>query len=76
VENFTMRFTTNESNLDRVIRIILGVALAAVALAGVVSAPPLLYVTWVLAAILLITGIVGFCPLYAILRIGTKSTAR
>jgi hypothetical protein len=75
VENITMRVTTNESNLDRVIRIVLGVALAAVALGGVVSAP-LLYVTWVLAAILLITGIVGFCPLYAILRTGTKPAAR
>ena len=70
-----MTFETNESTLDRVIRIVLGVGLAAAALAGAVAAP-WLYVVWIVAAIALLTGIVGFCPLYALLRIGTKPTAR
>ena len=53
----------------------LGLALAAVALGGAVSAP-LLYVVWAVAAIALVTGIVGFCPLYALVRVSTKSKTR
>ncbi len=70
-----MTFGTNESTSDRVIRIVLGVALAAVAIGGAVAAP-WLYLVWAIAAIALVTGIVGFCPLYAILHIRTNSAAR
>jgi len=70
-----MKLQNNESPIDRVIRIVLGIALAALAIGGAVSSP-LLYVVWVVAAIALVTGIVGFCPLYALLRVSTKSKAR
>ncbi len=70
-----MKLELNESTLDRAIRIVLGLALAAVAVVGAVSAP-LLYVVWVVAAIAVVTGIVGFCPLYALVRVSTKSKAR
>jgi len=70
-----MKLEINEAPIDRVTRIALGIALAAVALGGAVSSP-LLYVVWVVAAIALGTGIVGFCPLYALLRVSTKSKAR
>ena len=70
-----MKFEINESPVDRIIRIVAGIALAAVAIGGAVTAP-LLYVVWLVAAILLVTGIVGFCPLYALLRVSTKSKAR
>ena len=70
-----MKLEINEAPVDRVIRIVLGIALAAVALGGAVSSP-LLYVVWVVAAIALGTGIVGSCPLYALLRVSTKSKAR
>ena len=70
-----MKFGTNEGTIDRVIRIVLGIALAAVAVAGAVSAP-WLYVVWVVAAIALVTGVVGFCPLYALFRVNTKPVAR
>ena len=70
-----MKLELNESTLDRTIRIVLGLALAAVAIGGAVSAP-LLYVVWAVAAIALVTGIVGFCPLYALVRVSTKSKAR
>ena len=70
-----MKLEINEAPVDRVIRIVLGIALAAVALGGAVSSP-LLCVVWVVAAIALGTGIVGFCPLYALLRVSTKSKAR
>ena len=69
-----MKLGMNVGTTDRVVRIVLGVALAAIALAGTVSAP-LLYVVWVVAAIAVVTGVVGFCPLYALLRVSTKPAA-
>ena len=70
-----MKFGSNEGTIDRVIRIVLGIALAAVAILGAVSAP-WLYIVWVVAAIALVTGVVGFCPLYALFRVSTKPAAR
>ncbi|MGO9178465.1 MAG: DUF2892 domain-containing protein [Candidatus Limnocylindrales bacterium] len=70
-----MRLQINESPIDRGIRIVLGVALAALSVAGLVAAP-IVYGTWVVAAIALVTGIVGFCPLYAILRVSTAPARR
>jgi hypothetical protein len=70
-----MTFTQNEAPIDRVVRIVLGIGLAALAVGGTVSAP-LLYLVWVVAAIAIVTGIVGFCPLYALFHIGTKRAAR
>ena len=70
-----MKFGTNEGTIDRIIRIVLGVALGAVAMAGAVSAP-WLYIVWVVAATALVTGVVGFCPLYALFRVSTKRAAR
>jgi len=65
----------NESPADRIIRIVLGVILAALALTGVATGT-LAAVAWVVAAIALVTGVVGFCPLYAIFRVSTKAAAR
>jgi hypothetical protein len=65
----------NESSADRIIRIVLGVILAALAATGVVTGA-LAFVAWVVAAIALVTGVVGFCPLYAIFRVSTKSATR
>jgi len=73
--NSEMKFEINEAPVDRIIRIVAGIALAAVAIGGAVTTP-LLYGVWVVAAILVVTGIVGFCPLYALLRVSTKSKAR
>jgi Inner membrane protein YgaP-like, transmembrane domain len=70
-----MKLTNNESPIDRIIRIVLGVGLAGLAIAGGV-ATPLLYVVWLVAAVLVVTGIVGFCPLYAALRVSTRRAAR
>ena len=69
-----MKLGMNVGTTDRVVRIVLGMALAAIALAGAISAP-LLYVVWVVAAIAVVTGVVGFCPLYALLRVSTKPAA-
>jgi hypothetical protein len=69
-----MHLPINESPADRIVRLVLGVILAALALTGVVSGT-LAIVVWVVAAIALVTGAVGFCPLYAIFRIGTKKAS-
>jgi uncharacterized membrane protein YbaN (DUF454 family) len=65
----------NESPADRIIRIVLGVILAALAITGVATGA-LAAVAWVVAAIAIVTGVVGFCPLYAIFRVSTKAAAR
>ena len=70
-----MKLTSNEASLDRIIRAVLGLALAAVAVVGSVGAP-LLYVVWLLAAIALVTAVVGFCPLYAVLGVRTNKSSR
>jgi hypothetical protein len=67
-----MNFSANESTADRIVRVVVGIALAVLAITGSVAAP-LVYVVWAVAAIALVTGIVGFCPLYAVLRIRTKA---
>ena len=61
---------TNESGLDRVIRII--IAVAAVAGAAVVGFGTVgAWVLLVVAAIMLLTAATGFCPLYRVVGIST-----
>ncbi len=62
---------TNESGLDRLIRVIIGVVLLALFAFGVVSGI-VGTVFVVVGAVALITGVVGFCPLYTLLKIQTK----
>ena len=69
-----MNLKPNESNADRIVRIVIGIVLAALAITGTVTAP-MAYVAWIVAAIALVTGAVGFCPLYAVLRISTRARA-
>jgi len=64
---------TNESNLDRVIRVIIGAVLLVLGWGGIVAGG------WglafkILGFIPLITGLVGFCPLYALFKTSTKKT--
>lgn len=67
-----MRFPKNESTLDRIIRVIAAIALVGLNLAGILGGPVAI-VAWVVAGVLLVTGAVGFCPLYALLRIRTNA---
>ena len=62
---------TNESGLDRIIRAIAGIALLAIYFTGTVTGT-LGIVLIVLGAVLLLTGVVGFCPLYKMLNINTS----
>jgi hydrogenase/urease accessory protein HupE len=65
----------NVGMVDRGVRIALGVVLAGIFVAGLAAAP-LSYLVALVAAIALLTGLVGFCPLYALLHIGTRPAAR
>jgi hypothetical protein len=62
---------TNESGLDRTIRIIFGIVLLGLYLLGYVGGG-LGIVFVILGAIALITGIIGFCPLYSLFKFSTK----
>ena len=61
----------NESGLDRIVRVILGVVLLALNFTGVVIGG-LGIVFVVIGVIALATGVIGFCPLYALLKIRTN----
>jgi hypothetical protein len=62
----------NVGPADRIIRLILGVLFAGVAFtaAGVWA-----WAAGIVAVIALVTGAIGFCPLYALLRINTNAKA-
>ncbi len=62
--------TRNENNLDRALRIILGLALISLVFVG-----PATPWGWV-GLVPLLTGLVGFCPLYRILGISTCPIAK
>ncbi len=62
---------TNESLLDRIIRVVLGLVLVVIAYLGVVTGT-WQWVAYVVGAILLLTGVVGFCPLYTLFGFQTK----
>jgi hypothetical protein len=60
----------NESSLDRIIRVLAAVVIAVLYFTGVISG------TWaivlgIVGLILLVTGLIGFCPLYKLLGIST-----
>ncbi|HRW19193.1 MAG TPA: DUF2892 domain-containing protein [Dermatophilaceae bacterium] len=61
--------TTNVGSTDKIARIV--VAVVAAALALFVVKGTLAIVLWVVAAIMLLTGLVGFCPIYRLFGINT-----
>lgn len=65
-----MKLPENVGPIDRIVRVVLGIGLVAVAVGGSVAGL-LLAVVWIVAAIALVTGAIGFCPLYFVLGIST-----
>ena len=60
----------NESTGDRIFRVIVGVALL---IAGFTAlSGTLAVIAIVVGAILTVTGAIGFCPIYKVLRTGTR----
>jgi hypothetical protein len=62
---------TNESNIDRVIRVVAGIILLGLGLFGVVTGT-LGLVFKILGSLALLTGLIGFCPVYALLKFRTN----
>lgn len=61
----------NMGNADRLIRILVAAAIAVLSFLGVIRGT-LNLVLIIVAVILLLTSLVGFCPLYAPFKIHTK----
>lgn len=59
----------NEGTTDRALRGVLAVVAAAVA--AFVAQGAVQIVLWVVAAILAVTAVVGFCPLYRLIGVST-----
>jgi len=62
----------NVGGIDRIIRLIAGLALSAVGAIGLVVAP-WNYVAMGAGAVFVVTAAIGFCPLYTILGINSCS---
>lgn len=65
-----MSFKKNMGSTDRIVRIVLAIILAALALTGTVSGV-LAIVFYVLAAVFVLTSLVSFCPLYLPFNLST-----
>jgi len=61
----------NEAGWDRVVRIVLGIALLYLGFAGIVPGGWGLFLK-VIGFVPLLTGLVGWCPLYALFKVQTK----
>lgn len=66
--------TRNENNTDRAARVLLAAVLLAAAVWGAGIASTAGVVLAVVAGVLLVTGAVGFCPLYPLLGVATYPT--
>lgn len=64
----------NEGNTDRILRVVGGVSLAALGFGGVIAGGLGLGIG-VVGIVLVLTGAIGFCPLYALFGISTCRVA-
>lgn len=65
----------NEGDMDRAARVVIGVVLVALAYLKFVSAPIDL-VLYVVGAVLVLTGITGFCAIYKLFGINTAKPSK
>jgi hypothetical protein len=66
-------FAQNVGNVDRIVRIVLGLALIAIGfftLGGTVGT-----IVGVIGFIPLLTGLVGWCPLYSLFKFSTRPSS-
>ncbi|MRR31399.1 DUF2892 domain-containing protein [bacterium] len=64
-------FSTNESNVDRALRVVLGLALLVLGWGGIVGGG-LGVVFKFLGFVPLLTGLIGWCPLYSLFKFRTN----
>ncbi|RPH62863.1 MAG: DUF2892 domain-containing protein [Chloroflexi bacterium] len=60
----------NESNVDRIIRVVVGIVLLYLGFGGVLGGV-LAIVADIFGVIMLLTGAIGFCPLYTLFKFST-----
>jgi len=63
----------NVGNIDRIIRAVLAIILAVLYFSGMVTGT-LGIILLVLAGVLLLTGLISFCPLYAPYKFSTRKS--
>jgi hypothetical protein len=56
---------TNEATLDRIIRVVIGIALLSLTVAGPKT------MIGLVGIVPIVTGLVGFCPLYRLMGVST-----
>lgn len=61
----------NMGSTDRIIRVVLAVAVAVLYFTGLISGTVAI-ILGILAIVFLLTSVVGFCPLYLPLKLSTK----
>ena len=66
---------TNVGSLDRILRVIVGLALIAFALGAVALGTGLNWLGWI-GLVPLLTGAVGTCPLYSVFGLSSCPVAR
>lgn len=67
-----MKKFINEAPWDRIVRVIVGIAMLYIGFGGVVEGALGIGVG-VVGLILFVTGLVGWCPLYAMFRVKTSN---
>ena len=63
-----MNLARNEHNIDRILRVVIGAALA---IAGIAAGGVVAVLGVVVGLILIVTGTIGFCPIYRMLGLST-----
>jgi hypothetical protein len=64
---------SNMSNIDRVLRVVIGIAMVVVGFAVLEGTAGI--VVGIIGVIPLLTGLTGWCPLYTLFKTGTKKKA-
>lgn len=67
-------FKVNEAGWDRVLRVVLGIVMLVLGWGGYVTGPLGVFLQW-FGLIPLITGLLGWCAIYALLGMSTRKTA-
>jgi hypothetical protein len=70
-----MTLHRNVGTIDRIARFAIAAALAALIVGGVATGP-IVVVAVALAAVMLVTGALGFCPIYAAFGLSTCPVRR
>jgi len=68
-----MKLSLNVGSFDQILRLVLGIVLIALAYFKILSGTAAM-IAYIAAAIAIVTGLIKFCPLYAILGINSCKT--